>query len=156
MPDYARACRPLDYAPNYAIMPSIMARALVHVDAIVRRSFARVRGWVAVWHLGTAGQTPGLCWSASAGRTAAAVRSLPAVHPRPTHPLARTHNSTTPPYLHVKGVSLPRWPCAAPWRCGAGWALPGSRACAAARAPGPLRALGPAGADCCPALLHAV
>ena len=29
MPDYARACRPPDYAPNYAIMPSIMARALV-------------------------------------------------------------------------------------------------------------------------------
>ena len=28
MPDYARACRPPDYAPNYAIMPSIMARAL--------------------------------------------------------------------------------------------------------------------------------
>ena len=25
MPDYARACRPPDYAPNYAIMPSIMA-----------------------------------------------------------------------------------------------------------------------------------
>ena len=31
MPDYARACRPPDYAPNYAIMPSIMARALVCV-----------------------------------------------------------------------------------------------------------------------------
>ena len=29
MPDYARACRPPDYAPNYAIMPSIMARALM-------------------------------------------------------------------------------------------------------------------------------
>ena len=31
MPDYARACRPPDYAPNYAIMPSIMARALVNM-----------------------------------------------------------------------------------------------------------------------------
>ena len=35
MPDYARACRPPDYAPNYAIMPSIMARALVVGKVII-------------------------------------------------------------------------------------------------------------------------
>ena len=34
MPDYARACRPPDYAPNYAIMPSIMARALLRLPSI--------------------------------------------------------------------------------------------------------------------------
>ena len=30
MPDYARACRPPDYAPNYAIMPSIMSPSPKH------------------------------------------------------------------------------------------------------------------------------
>ena len=82
MPDYARACRPPDYAPNYAIMPSIMARALVERLRSSKAALATEPSSMAEWDQPPDGDIPswvnasvmGLSGSASFARP----RSRPA------------------------------------------------------------------------------